>query len=100
MFKDAGVPAGSKFVALTIGLGVTWLLMLLQIPFELVCGLIIPFFFDEAAMLLVNGLEFFLLPMFIANLVLPALVRQPAQIVRSVPPVIGEIIDMPPPMLA
>jgi hypothetical protein len=98
LFKDPTVPFGSKFLAIATGFALTGILMLLQVPFEIVIGLIIPFFLDEAAMLMANGLELLLLPVLIASLVLPRLAPRPV-FATSVPPVLGHVIDMPPPML-
>ena len=102
LFKDRHVPVTSKFLALSIGVAVTALLLALEAPLELLLGIFLPVI-GEAADLVVDGLEVVFFPMVIACIVLPRLVRKPiyvqTPVIQTVPPSLGEKIDMPPPML-
>lgn len=73
-FKDRRVAVGTKFGAFTIGALVTGLLVMLELPLEVILSLLMPsaFIIDG----LVDGAEIILLPVIIAAAVLPHLVRR------------------------
>jgi len=69
LLRSREVPVGKKAAALAIGLVVTGLLYLFEIPMEAVLGVLLPFLglgFDLA----VDGLELVILPILFACLVL------------------------------
>jgi len=82
LFKDRNVPATSKLLALTIGIGVTALLMALEAPLELILGVFIPFL-GLTSDLFIDGIEVVVFPLLIACLVLPRLVTRKRAYVQA-----------------
>ena len=76
LFRNPRVPITSKMVALTIGIGLTFALIALEAPLELILGLFVPFV-GLGTDLMLDGLELVLFPMLIACLVLPRLLPRP-----------------------
>jgi len=74
LFRDKGIPFHVKILALTLGGCLTFLMIALEVPIEGVLALAMPVLgvpFDFA----IDGLEFFALPVLLAVLILPLLVR-------------------------
>lgn len=81
LFKDRSVPVSSKVLALGIGIACTVLLIAVEAPIEFLVGLLLPFV-GVAADMLIDGVEFFVLPLLIACIVLPRIA--PKMVVEDV----------------
>lgn len=79
LLRDRNVPMYPKVLSLAIGIAVTALLFALEAPLEFLIGLFVPLFGLELD-LLVDGIELLVVPVVIASLVLPRLVRTPARV--------------------
>jgi hypothetical protein len=77
LLRDRGVPIHTKLLALALGVLLTLVLELLQVPLEMVVGFFLPFIgvgLDFAF----DGVEFVLLPLLFASFLMPRLHRVPA----------------------
>ncbi len=72
MLRDRQVSLVAKLIALAFGVALTAMLLLLEIPLEGLLGLFLPFI-GFAADVVVDGLEFLILPVLFAGLILPHL---------------------------
>ncbi len=70
--RDHHVPLKSKVAALAIGVALTGVLTALELPLEALLGLFLPVL-GLAADFVVDGLEFLVLPVLFASLILPLL---------------------------
>lgn len=74
--RDPRVPAAKKLAALVAGVGLTMVLVLLEVPLEGILGFIAPVI-GFAADAMVDGAEFLVVPLVIAVAILPYLVKLP-----------------------
>src|SRR5258708_482294 len=80
LLRDRRVSVRSKVTALTIGLAINGLIELLQLPFESVFALLLPFA-GAAGDIVIDGAEVVIVPMLVATVLMPylaspAIVRQ------------------------
>jgi hypothetical protein len=73
-FRDGTIPLHVKVLALSLGAGVTFLLMALEVPIEAIVGFAVPLF-GVPLDFMVDGFEVFVFPVLIAAAILPSLVR-------------------------
>ena len=72
LLRDRRVSDRSKVTALTIGLAITGLIELLQLPFESVFALLLPVA-GAAGDIVIDGAEVVVLPVLVATLLMPYL---------------------------
>jgi hypothetical protein len=70
MMRDPRVPITKKVAALGVGIGVTVMLLILQIPLEGILSIVAPFI-GLAADVAIDGLEVVALPFLLALAMLP-----------------------------
>ncbi len=72
MLKDRGIPVTSKVLALGVGVALTGALVLLEVPFEFLVGLLVPVV-GLGADVAIDGVEALIMPVVFACMVLPRL---------------------------
>jgi hypothetical protein len=72
LLRDRRVSVRSKIIALTLGLAVTGLIELLQLPFESVFALLLPVA-GAAGDIVIDGAEAVIVPVLVATVLMPYL---------------------------
>jgi hypothetical protein len=80
LLRDRRVSVRSKLIALTVGLTVTGLVELLQLPFESVFALLVPVA-GAASDIVIDGAEVVIIPVLVATVLMPYLA--PSAIVQQ-----------------